>query len=73
MHPAETIRERNAWLKNYAATHSLVYVDFYPALADAEGGMKADLTVDGVHPNKEGYAVMAPLVEAGVDQALGEK
>lgn len=73
LHPAEKIRERNAWLKDYCAGHSLVYVDFYPALANAEGGMKADLTVDGVHPNKQGYAVMAPLVQAGINQALGEK
>jgi Lysophospholipase L1 and related esterases len=73
MHPAETIRERNVWLKNYAVSHSLVYVDFYPVLADAEGGMKADLTVDGVHPNKEGYALMAPLVDAAVDKVLGGK
>lgn len=73
MHPAETIRARNAWLKDYAASHSLVYVDFFPVLANAEGGMKADLTVDGVHPNKQGYALMAPLVQASIDQELGQK
>jgi lysophospholipase L1-like esterase len=73
LHPAETIRARNAWLKDYAASHSLVYVDFYPALANAEGGMKAELTVDGVHPNEKGYAAMAPLVQAGINEALGEK
>ncbi|WP_348267417.1 GDSL-type esterase/lipase family protein [Edaphobacter sp. DSM 109919] len=73
LHPAATIQARNAWLKEYCASHSLIYVDFYPALANAEGGMKADLTVDGVHPNKQGYAAMAPLVQAGIDQALGEK
>lgn len=70
LHPAETIRARNAWLKDYAASHSLVYVDFYPTLANAEGGMKAELTVDGVHPNEKGYAAMAPLVQAGIDAAL---
>lgn len=73
MHPAKPIRALNAWLKDYAASHSLVYVDFYPVLANDEGGMKADLTVDGVHPNKEGYAVMAPLVQAAIDQTLGKK
>jgi lysophospholipase L1-like esterase len=73
LHPAETIRARNAWLKDYAASHSVVYVDFYPPLANAEGGMKADLTVDGVHPNEKGYAAMAPLVQAGIDEALGAK
>jgi lysophospholipase L1-like esterase len=73
MHPAETIRARNVWLKDYAASHSLVYVDFFPVLANAEGGMKADLTVDGVHPNKEGYSMMAPLVQAAIDQAPDQK
>jgi lysophospholipase L1-like esterase len=73
MHPAETIIARNAWLKEYAASHSLIYVDFFPVLANAENGMKADLTVDGVHPNKQGYAAMAPLAQAAIDQALGAK
>lgn len=73
LHPAETIRALNAWLKEYAASHSLVYVDFYPALANDEGGMKADLTIDGVHPNKQGYAAMAPAAQAGIDQVLGKK
>ncbi|HZY64087.1 MAG TPA: SGNH/GDSL hydrolase family protein [Edaphobacter sp.] len=73
MHPAEAIRQRNAWLKQYSASHDLVYVDFYPVLANAEGGMKPDLTVDGVHPNKKGYDAMAPLVQAGIDQALSSK
>jgi lysophospholipase L1-like esterase len=26
----------------------------------------ATLTVDGVHPNQQGYAVMAPLAEAAI-------
>lgn len=73
MHPAETIRSLNAWLKDSAASHSLVYVDFYPVLANDEGGMKTDLTVDGVHPNTDGYAAMAPLVQAAIDQVLGKK
>ena len=73
LHPAETIRTRNVWLKEYAATHSLTYVDFDPVLANAEGGMKAELTVDGVHPNKEGYAAMAPLVQAAIDKTLAGK
>jgi len=73
MHPAETILARNAWLKEYAASHSLIYVDFFPMLANAENGMKADLTVDGVHPNKKGYALMAPPVQAAIDQALSAK
>jgi hypothetical protein len=36
LHPAGTIQQRNVWLKDYAARHSLVYIDFFPVLANAE-------------------------------------
>jgi lysophospholipase L1-like esterase len=32
--------------------------------------MKAELTGDDLHPNAAGYAVMAPLAQAGIDKAL---
>lgn len=32
-------------------------------LADAHGLMRAELTVDGVHPNDAGYALLAPVIE----------
>ncbi len=70
LHPAEKIRVLNAWLKAYCASRGLVYLDYYSVLADAEGGMKADLTVDGVHATVKGYTVMAPLAQAAVDRAL---
>ena len=70
VHPAEKIRAANAWLKEYCTSHSLGYADFYPLLANAEGGMKTELTVDGVHPNAKGYAVMAPVVQSAIDEAL---
>ena len=73
LHPAEKIRALNAWLKEYAASHKVIYVDYYPSLVNAEGGMKEDLTVDGVHATPKGYAVMAPFVQAGIDKALHGK
>lgn len=73
LHPADKIRAQNAWIKDYCASHGLTYVDFYSSLVNAEGGMKADLTVDGVHATPKGYAVMAPLVQAGIDEALGKQ
>jgi lysophospholipase L1-like esterase len=70
LHPADKIRALNAWLKDYCAAHSLIYLDYYSALANEEGGMKADLTVDGVHATVKGYEVMAPLAQAAIDKAL---
>jgi lysophospholipase L1-like esterase len=40
-------------------------------MADANGGMKPGLSFEGVHPNANGYAVMAPLAQAAIDRVLG--
>ena len=69
--PAQKVVAINAWMKDYAASHGYVYVDFYSAMVDARGGLPADLSKDGVHPTPAGYAVMNPLVEAGIAKALG--
>jgi lysophospholipase L1-like esterase len=50
----------------------MVWVDYYTPLADADGGMKPGLSLDGVHPTAAGYAIMAPLAEAGIQKALGK-
>ena len=34
------------------------------------GALKPDLNDDGLHPNAAGYAVMAPLAEQAIAQAL---
>jgi lysophospholipase L1-like esterase len=39
-------------------------------MVNNEGGLKVELSPDGVHPNKAGYALMAPLAEAGIAEAL---
>jgi len=69
--PVATIREVNAWLKDFCAAQHFVYLDYYAAMADDKGAMKQGLASDGVHPTAAGYAVMAPLAEAAIAQALG--
>jgi lysophospholipase L1-like esterase len=68
--PAPKVVAINRWIKDYAASHGHLYVDFYSAMVDARGGLREKLSKDGVHPNPAGYAVMTPLVEAGIAQAL---
>ncbi len=70
LEPAPKIKALNAWIKDYAAKNSFVYVDYYSSMANSEGGLKADLSPDGVHPNKAGYDLMGPLAEAGIAEAL---
>ncbi|MGH9728601.1 MAG: SGNH/GDSL hydrolase family protein [Candidatus Acidiferrales bacterium] len=70
LEPAPKIRALNAWLKDYAARNNCVYVNYYSSMATSEGGLKPELTRDGVHPNKAGYEIMAPLAEAGIAASL---
>ncbi len=70
LEPAPKVKALNAWLKDYATKNNLVYVDYYTPMANAEGGLKAELSPDGVHPNKAGYEIMAPLAEAGIAESL---
>jgi lysophospholipase L1-like esterase len=68
-HPEE-LRQLNAWLKSYAASHHAGYVDYYTPLADEHGLLRRELTHDGIHPTAEGYAIMAPLAQKAIDEAL---
>ena len=73
LEPAPKIVALNAWLKNYAATHNVVYVDYHSAMADERQGLPLKFSADGVHPNEAGYLVMAPLVEVAIAKALQGK
>jgi lysophospholipase L1-like esterase len=68
--PAPKIAKLNDWIKAYAAQKGYIYVDFYSVMKDAQGGLPATLSRDGVHPLPAGYQVMTPLVEAGIEEAL---
>jgi lysophospholipase L1-like esterase len=59
--PASTIVELNRWLRSYASKSGSRYVDYYSVLADSKGGFRTDLSNDGVHPNRDGFAAMRPL------------
>ncbi len=70
MQPAEKVVALNIWIKNYALTHDCVYVDYFTPMADERHGLKAEYSVDGVHPTLAGFQVMAPLVKQAIQQAL---
>jgi acyl-CoA thioesterase I len=72
LEPAPKIDTLNAWIKAYAAEKGDVYVDFHSAMKDERDGLPPALSRDGVHPNAAGFAIMAPLVEAGIAKALAQ-
>jgi lysophospholipase L1-like esterase len=68
--PVERIKAINDWMKSYAAANKHAYLDYYSAMIDSTGMLKAELSEDDLHPNAAGYKVMAPLAEAAIAQAL---
>ncbi len=70
LRPMDRIRAINAWMRKYASAHGHVYLDYFSSMIDSDGLFKAELSLDDLHPNAAGYAVMAPLAQAAIDAAL---
>ena len=69
-HPPADILKLNAWMKDYASRANAIYADYFTALVDEKGWLKEDYSADGLHPNAEGYKVMAPIAAAAIQKAL---
>ncbi|MGH6998126.1 MAG: GDSL-type esterase/lipase family protein, partial [Phenylobacterium sp.] len=67
--PAAQIGELNAWLEGFAASRGYVFADYHRAMATPQGAMRPAFSKDFVHPNRAGYAVMAPIAQAALDEA----
>ncbi len=72
-HPPGDILKLNTWMKEYAVRVNAVYADYFSALVDERGWLKENYSGDGVHPNAEGYKIMAPIVEAAIQSAVGSR
>jgi lysophospholipase L1-like esterase len=63
-----TIVKVNAWLKAFALSRGLPFVDFHGVLADSAQDMPASLSTDGIHPNADGYHLMWPRLAEAFEQ-----
>jgi lysophospholipase L1-like esterase len=73
LEPAPKIKALNDWIADYCAQKKFTYLDYYTAMASLDGGMKPGISIDGVHPNAAGYAIMEPLAEAAIAKAMKPK
>jgi lysophospholipase L1-like esterase len=69
----EQILQLNQWIKTYCAQHGHVHLDYFSKMVDDKGMLKVELANDGLHPNAEGYKIMAPLAESAIRQALRKR
>ena len=72
LRPPAQIVELNTWIKGYCAHNGCIYLDYFGATVDEKGLLRADLAEDGLHPDAKGYAIMAPLAQKAIEQALAE-
>jgi lysophospholipase L1-like esterase len=67
------IKELNRWMAQFCKEQKITFLNYYPALVNSQGGMRPELTTDGsVHPNDAGYAIMEPLAERAIAEALAK-
>ncbi len=70
LNPSEKIIKLNELIKNYAVKNGIEYLDYFTPMVDQKNGLKDEYTYDGVHPNKKGYQLMAPLAEEAIRKVL---
>lgn len=68
--PAEKVRKLNAILQSYSYENKLEYVDYYSAMVNDSHGLIKELGEDGVHPNKNGYLIMEPILENAINKYM---
>jgi lysophospholipase L1-like esterase len=73
LRPPAQIKTLNDWIKAYAARSGHTYLDYHSAMRDEKGFLRDELSDDGLHPNDNGYAVMAPLAEQAIATAQKSK
>ncbi len=71
--PTKRLADLAAWEKDYAAKHGAQFVDAYSVLKNDKGGIDEKYSTDGVNPNTQGYAAIAPQVETAIENALAGK
>lgn len=70
--PVSRILALNEWLRGYCAGSGLEFLDYFSSLVDEKGLLRRELADDGLHPNKAGYAIMAPLAEKAIQLAMAD-
>ena len=73
LNPNKNIPNLNKMIKTYSETNDIIYLDYFSEMVDENNGLKENLTYDGVHPNKLGYEIMAPLTEQAISKTLLDK
>jgi lysophospholipase L1-like esterase len=70
---ADSIVNLNEKIEAYAKARNYTLLDYWKPLVDERKGQRAELTVDGVHPNLAGYKIMKGVTDVAIKKALKNK
>lgn len=73
LEPAPQVIRLNEMIRAYARKAKIPYVDYHTPMAEADGGLIAAYTYDGVHPTEAGYDVMEKTVQPVLEKALRKR
>lgn len=73
LEPAGKVIKLNKMIESYAEQNEMTYLDYFSNMVDDKNGLQEKYTSDGVHPNKAGYEVMAPLTEIAIGETIKGK
>ena len=65
---AARVQRLNIQLEALAARHGYPFINLFPAFADTEGALRADLTNDHLHLMAEGYARWVDILKPYIDE-----
>lgn len=71
--PVTQIVALNKWVARYCTSSHFTFLNYYSALVGSNGQMKEGVSDDGVHPNEKGYAILKPLAEKAIADALKQR
>ena len=57
-------------IKAYCQVTGHHYLDYFSAMVGNKNDLRNELTYDGVHPDKAGYQLMAPLAKKALIELL---
>lgn len=70
---SEIVLTLNDAVRETAALQQFPLIDLYPQFAAADGSLRAEYTVDGIHLNDAGYELWVELVEPYVNGSATEQ
>lgn len=66
----QKIKSLNCRLREYARCNNLPFADYYAVMQSDSVAMNPEYSLDGVHPNVDGYKVMEPVVLKLINESM---